>query len=351
MKLLWQPITLDLRTTFRIAHGASDHRFNVITKLIDGDYEGQGEAAGVAYHGETQTGIMNYLASLQGTSGDPQELTDPFLVEEFLNQLPPGSRAARASIDIALHDWIGQKLGQPVHRLLGLNPDSIPETSFTIAIDEPEIMAKRAQESKMPLIKVKLGSIDDEARLSAIRDATSARVRVDANGGWTRENAAKLIPRLAEFGLELIEQPLAVGDIEGLRWLRSLKLNTPIFADENIKTARDVAAHAGAVDGVVIKLMKTGGIREALRAIHTARALDMLVMIGCMVETSLGVTAAAHLAPLCDYVDLDGPLLIKNDPFKGIEYHGAKIVLPKHPGIGVIKKLKDIDPSGVESDE
>jgi L-Ala-D/L-Glu epimerase len=203
----------------------------------------------------------------------------------------------------------------------------------------------------MPLIKVKLGSIDDEARLSAIRDATSARVRVDANGGWTREYAAKLIPRLAEFGLELIEQPLAVGDIEGLRWLRSLKLNTPIFADENIKTARDVAAHAGAVDGVVIKLMKTGGIREALRAIHTARALDMLVMIGCMVETSLGVTAAAHLAPLCDYVDLDGPLLIKNDPFKGIEYHGAKIVLPKHPGIGVINQLKDIDPSGVEPDE
>ncbi len=336
----WHPITLDLRTTFRIAHGASDQRFNVIVTLEESGLTGRGEAAAVVYHGETQAGIIAYLSSLQGTTADPQKLNDPFLVEDFLKRLPPGSRAARAALDIALYDWVGQKLGQPVYRLFGLNPHLIPETSFTIAIDEPEIMAERAQQSNLPVIKIKLGSGKDQECVAAIRAATPARLRVDANAGWTREQAADLIPRLSEYGLELVEQPLAVGDIEGLRWLHSLKLGMPIFADENIKTAQDVAAHAGAVDGVVIKLMKTGGIREAVRAIHTARALDMQVMIGCMVETSLGVTAAAHLAPLCDYVDLDSPLLIKNDPFEGLEYQGAKIVLPELVGIGIKEKQK-----------
>jgi len=315
MRLSWQPITLDLRTTFRIAHGASNQRFNVITHLEVDDYHGRGEAAAVAYHGESQSGIIAYLANLAGSDADPCRIEDPFLIDEFLRKLPAGSPAARASIDIALHDLLGKHLGQPVYRLLGLNPQEIPETSFTIAMDEPERMAERARQSSWPILKIKLGSQDDEAIIAAIRNATSARLRVDANAGWTREQAAALIPRLAAYGLELVEQPLAVGDIEGFRWLRAQKFGVPIFADESIKTARDVAAHAGAVDGVVIKLMKTGGIREALSAIHTARALEMRVMIGCMVETSLGVAAAAQLAALCDYVDLDGPLLIKNDPF------------------------------------
>ncbi len=147
-----------------------------------------------------------------------------------------------------------------------------------------------------------------------------------------------MIPRLAQYGMEFIEQPLPVGDIEGLRWLRAQKLGVPIFADENILTSRDVAAHAGAVDGVVIKIAKTGGLREALRAIHTARALDMQIMIGCMVETSLAVTAAAHLAPLCDYADLDGPLMIRNDPFEGMRYDRARLVLPDRPGLGILRK-------------
>jgi L-Ala-D/L-Glu epimerase len=335
MKLSWQPITLDLRTTFRIAHGASDQRFNVITRLEDDESIGSGEAAAVPYHGESQSGIIAYLARLEGSLADPAHFEDPFLIEDFLCTLPPGSRAARASIDIALHDLLGKRLGQPLYRLLGLNPRAIPETSFTIAIDEPDKMAERARQTSWPVLKIKLGSQDDETIIAAIRKATSARLRVDANAGWTREQAAALIPRLAAYDLELVEQPLPVGDIEGHRWLRAQKLGVPIFADESIKTARDVADHAGAVDGVVIKLMKSGGIREALSAIHTARALDMRVMIGCMVETSLGVTAAAHLAALCDYVDLDGPLLIKNDPFQGIEYQGSRILLPDRPGLGI----------------
>jgi L-alanine-DL-glutamate epimerase-like enolase superfamily enzyme len=199
-------------------------------------------------------------------------------------------------------------------------------------------MAERARAADMPILKIKLGATDDEAILTAIRQVHSGRLRVDANAGWSREQAAAIIPRLKEFDLEFIEQPLPMGDVEGLRWLRAKKLGVPIFADENILTSRDVAAHAGAVDGVVIKIAKTGGLREALRAIHTARALDMQIMLGCMVETSLAVTAAAHLSPLCDYADLDGPLMIRNDPFTGLRYDRAQLVLPDRPGLGVTRK-------------
>jgi L-alanine-DL-glutamate epimerase-like enolase superfamily enzyme len=259
-------------------------------------------------------------------------------MEDLLNNLPPGSAAARCAIDLALHDALGKRLGHPIYRLLGLNPARAPETSYTISIDEPEVMAERAKAANMPILKIKLGAGDDEAILSAIRQVHSGRIRVDANAGWSRAQAADIIPRLAKFGLEFVEQPLPMGDVEGLRWLRAQKLGVPIFADENILTSRDVAAHAGAVDGVVIKIAKTGGLREALRAIHTARALGMQIMLGSMVETSLAVTAAAHLAPLCDYADLDGPLMIGNDPFDGMRYDKARLVLPERPGLGVVRK-------------
>jgi len=337
MKLSWEPVTLNLRTTFRIAHGASDQRHNVIVRLD----EGVGEAAAVPFYGDTQASLMDYLAgvgdALGGALGD-----DPFLIDEVLSRRPPGSQAARAAIDIALHDLWGKRLGQPLYRLYGLDPKRMPQTSFTIAMDEPDVMARRARESGYPIIKIKLGSSDDEAIVAAIRQASSARLRVDANAGWSREQAAALIPRLAQYDLEFIEQPLKAGDIEGLRGLRqglrAQGVSVPFFVDESVKTARDVAAHAGVVDGVVIKLMKTGGLREALRAIHTARALDMQIMLSCMVESSVGVTAAAHLAPLCDYADLDGPLLIKDDPYQGLQYQGANMILPDLPGVGVIRR-------------
>jgi L-Ala-D/L-Glu epimerase len=330
MNLSFEPITLDLRTTFRIAHGASDQRHNVIVHLD----EGLGEGAGVAYLGETQTGIMEYLGRFSESLGD-----DPFQIEAILGRLPAGSQAARAAIDIALHDLWGRRIGQPLYRLLGLSPDKIPPTSLTIGIDEPARMAEQARQSGSSHLKIKLGSPDDQAIVAAIRGATDAKLRVDANAGWTRDQAARLITRLAQYGVELVEQPLPIGDVEGMRalrrGLRAEGVAVPLIADESVKTARDVAAHAGAADGVVIKLMKTGGIREALRAIHTARALDMRVMISCMIETSVGVTAAAHLAPLCDYVDLDGPLLIRNDPFEGLRYEGNRLVLPAGAGLGV----------------
>ncbi len=329
MKLTWEGVTLKLKTTFRLARGSGDERHNVIVHVD----EGVGEAAAVPQFNDTQASLMEDLARVADGLGD-----DPFEIEDVLNKLPPMSQAARAGVDIALHDVWARRLGQPLYRLLGLNPKNVPQTSFTIAIDEPEKMAERARQSGYPLIKVKLGSADDEAIVAAIRRATPARLRADANAGWTREQAADLIPRLKQYDLEFIEQPLVAGDLEGLRWLREKNLGVPIFGDEGVKTARDVARHAGLVDGVVVKLMKTGGIREAQRAIAVARSLDMRVMLSCMVETSVGVTAAAHLAPLCDYADLDGPLLISNDPFAGLIYAGAAFTLPDVPGIGVVRR-------------
>ncbi len=331
MKISWERITLDLKTTFRIAHGASDQRFNVLVHLG----EGVGEAPGVPQYNETQDGIVAYLESV------PELPDDLFDLDEILCSLPPGSRAGRAAIDVALHDAWGKRLCQPLYRLFGLNPARIPPTSFTIAMDKPELMAERARELGYPIYKIKLGSDQDEQMVRAIRKATDAFLRVDANAGWTREQALRLIPLLAAYHLELVEQPLPADDTEGLGWLKS-RLNAqgtqvPIFADESARTSNDIARLAGKVDGVVIKLMKTEGLRGALRAIHTARALDMKIMISCMVETSAAVTAAAHLAPLCDYVDLDGPLLIQNDPFQGLQYLGSKIRLSDAPGLGLIR--------------
>jgi L-Ala-D/L-Glu epimerase len=329
MKLHWEPITLELHTTFRVAHGASDQRHNVLVYLDDG----VGEAAAVPYYGETQPGIIEYLKSV------PDLGDDPFDMDAVLAKRPPGSRAARSAMDEALHDLWGKRLGQPLYKLFGLNPNNLPLTSFTIGMDEPQAMAEQARVSGYPILKIKLGSDNDEAILKAIRKATGARLRVDANAGWSREQALQIIPRLIEYELEFIEQPLAVDDVDGYFWLkdqlRAQRINIPIFADETAKNSHDVAKLAGALDGVVVKTMKSEGIREALRMIHTARAHDMQVMLSCMVESSVGVTAAAHLAPLCDYADLDGPLLIRNDPYHGLKYDGARMTLPDSPGLGL----------------
>jgi len=332
MKLYWEPITLDLKTTFRVAHGASDQRHNVLVYLDDG----VGEAAAVPYYGEAQQSIIEYLQSV------PDLGDDPFDIDAVLACRPPGSRAARSAIDQALHDLWGKELGQPLYKLFGLNPAHLPLTSFTIGMDEPQVMAEQAKASNYPLIKIKLGSERDEEMVTAIRKATNARLRVDANAGWSREHALEIIPRLVDYDLEFIEQPLAVEDVEGYFWLknklRGQKADIPIFADETAKTSHDITKLAGAVDGVVVKTMKSEGIREALRMIHTARAHDMQIMLSCFIESSVGVTAAAHLAPLCDYADLDGPLLIKNDPYRGLKYDGARMTLPNGSGLGVERR-------------
>ena len=329
MKLTWEPLTLKLATAFNIAHGSYTERYNVLARLESDGLVGLGEAPVVPYLGESREGVMDTLARSADVLGD-----DPWLIEDILARLPVGSAAARSAVSLTLYDLHGQRLGQPLWRVLGLNPARAPQTSVTIGIDTPEVMAAQARALNAPILKVKLGSPDDVRLVQAVREATTAAIRVDANAGWTRDTAAALLPRLAELDIEFVEQPLAAEDWEGLRWLRE-RSPLPLFADEAVRSTADVARLAGAVDGVVVKLAKFGGIREALRAIDLAHALDMQVMLSCMVESTLGVSAASHLAPLAEYADLDGPLLIANDPFQGMAYDGARLVLPIGPGLGV----------------
>jgi L-alanine-DL-glutamate epimerase-like enolase superfamily enzyme len=329
MQISYETIELRLRHTFHIAHGASDTRRNVLLRLGDG----LGEAAPVAYHGESAEGVAETLARWQP---EIERLDDPTAIAWLLERCT-GSRAARAAVDLALHDALGKRLGFPVYQLLGLSHLPLPPTSFTIAITAPEELVARVQAAAAyPILKVKLGTDRDLDIVRTIREAApNTTIRVDANAGWTVEQALRLIPRFAELGVELVEQPLRVDDLEGFRALKRARLPLPIIADESVKVPGDVVRLADAVDGVNIKLMKTGGIQGALAAIHTARSCGLKIMLGCMIETSLGATAAAHLAGLVDWVDLDGPLLIANDPYCGVEFTGADLTLPHGAGLGV----------------
>lgn len=329
MHVSYETIELRLRHTFHIAHGASTTRHNVLLRLGDG----LGEAAPVAYHGESAEAVAATLGRWQP---ELDRLDDPAAITWLLHKLE-GSRAARAAVDLALHDALGKRLNCPLHTLLGLHHLPLPPTSFTIAITAPEELVARVQAAaSYPILKVKLGTDHDLAIVRTIREAApQAILRVDANAAWSVAQALELIPQLAELGVELIEQPLPVDDLDGLRTLKAAQLPLPIVADESVKSPGDVVRLAAVVDGVNIKLMKTGGIQGALAAIQTARSCGLKIMLGCMVETSLGATAAAQLAGLADWVDLDGPLLIANDPFSGVRFEGAQLHLPTGPGLGV----------------
>ena len=332
MRLAYEPLDLSLRHTFHIAHGASDVRHNVVVSVG----EGLGEAAPVAYHGESAEGVV---AALEQWRQAVEDLHDPAALHALLGRLT-GSAAARAAIDLALHDALGKRLGCSVADLLALRDLPLPPTSFTIAITAQEELPERVRAaSAYGILKVKLGTPRDAAIVRTIREhAPHARIRVDANAGWNADQALALMPELEELDVELVEQPLAVGDRAGLERLKRGRFRPAIVVDESIKSARDIVAHVGLVDGVNIKLMKTGGIAGALAAIHTARACGLRVMLGCMIESSLGVTAAAHLAPLVDWVDLDGPLLIRDDPFTGVRFDGDQLKLPEGPGLGVRRR-------------
>lgn len=348
MRLLIEPLSLRLRQPFVIAHGASTTRENVLVRLIgEGDVgasrgrggalEGLGEAAAVPYLGESRAGIVAYLEGLERALPE----LDPLTFAHVIDALPPGSAAARAAVDMALHDAFGKVLGAPLYRLFGLAAGRVPPSSFTIAIGAPEEMARAARTAPLPVLKLKLGADGeavDLARVDAVRAASALPIRVDANAGWSRESAERLLPRLAERGVELCEQPLPAGDLEGLRALSRLPKRPALFADEGIRTSADIVAHAGLVEGVVIKLAKSGGLRGALRDITLARALGLDVLLSCMIESSVAVTAAAHLAPLCQHVDLDGPLLIDNDPFEGVLHREGRLILPDRPGLGLVAR-------------
>ncbi len=332
MELHYDVADLALRHTFHIAHGTSDLRRNVIIAIGDG----LGEAAPVAYHHESVDGVSS---ALEHWRPGIEHLSEPAGLHALLRTLS-GSNAARAAVDIALHDALGKRLGCSLADLMGLRQLPVPPTSFTIAITTPEeLPARVAEAAGYPILKVKLGTSRDLETVRTIREhAPAARIRVDANAGWSREQALALMPALAEVGVEFVEQPLAVGDLDGLAAIKQACTGLPVVVDESVRSAADVVALAPYVDGVNVKLMKTGGIAGAVAAIHTARSCGLRVMLGCMIETSLGVTAAAHLAPLADWLDLDGPLLIANDPFRGVTFDGAELRLPDGPGLGVERR-------------
>lgn len=330
MQLKTYPLELQLRTTFRIAHSASDTRHNVLLHLGDG----WGEAAPVSYHGESAARVLAWVERYHSAL---TQADDPACLRWLLAQLDTSSRAAHAAVDLALHDALGKRLGINVRTMLGLEGLLLPRTSFTLPIADPDSLRIQATAAgHYPILKIKLGGPADLASVALIREAApNSRLRVDANGGWSLATAQQMIPALIEHEVELIEQPLAADDRAGYLALHAARYRVPIFADEPIKNAADVVRWASSVDGVNIKLMKTGGIIGALDAIAAARAHGLQVMLGCMIETGLGVAAAATIAGLADYVDLDGPLLISNDPTTGLSYDSAHIIAPTGPGLGI----------------
>ena len=328
-----RPIDLKLTTPFRISRAVSQVAPNVIMQISHKDWTGYGEAAPDEFYGETQETVLACVSAFAGNLGD-----DPFAFEEILSQLDTIIRlhpSAKAAVDMALYDLVGKMLNVPVYKLLGLNPEHTPQTSFTLGIDTPANMAKKALLARdYPILKVKVGTKNDVANIQAIREVSSATIRVDANTAWTPKEAIKMINALAPYNLEFVEQPTAPRDLDGLRLIRE-NVPLPIIADESCVTVEDIPRIVGCVDGINIKLMKCGGLRHALKMIHVARAHNLRIMIGCMIESSLAITAAAHLTPLVDYADLDGHLLIDNDPYEGVKVVNGKLALPDGPGLGV----------------
>ena len=331
---------------FVIARGGASEWRTVTVRVRDADgAEGWGEAAPSRFYGETPETVVAALARY----GDVLADLDPWALEDAEARLAAalrGNAAARAAVSAALHDLAARRLGVPLWRLWGLDPAASPRSSFTIAIaaDEATLRARvrEAVDAGYPILKVKLGSPDglarDEAIVRAVREeAPAAVLRVDANAAWTAKGALAAIDLLADLGVEFVEQPLAPHDLEGLRFVRD-RSPLPIVADESCLVAADVPRLAGVVDGVNLKLAKCGGLREALRLVATARAHGMLVMCGCMIETSLGITAAAHLAPLLDCADLDGAALLADDPYVGATIDGGTIALPDGAGLGVVRR-------------
>jgi L-alanine-DL-glutamate epimerase-like enolase superfamily enzyme len=339
-----EPLDLKLQRPFRISRGVQHYARSLLVEIADGELTGIGEAApdGGGYYGETRETMLAALDRLADHLPD-----DPLLLEDAADGLDRalhhGHGALKSAVDMALHDLAGKRLGVPVYRLLGLNPARAPLTSFTIGIDTPEAMARGAREAgkQYPILKIKVGTPRDLENVRAIRDATDATLRVDANAGWTPKEAVRQIAALADYGVELVEQPVAAADLEGLRFVRE-RSPLPIFADESCVTVEDVPRMAGVVDGINIKLAKCGGLRHALRMIATARAHHLRVMLGCMVSSSLAITAAAHLSPLVDYADLDGGLLLAADPFAGVRVESGKLILPEVPGLGVSRRQVDV---------
>jgi L-Ala-D/L-Glu epimerase len=328
-------VSLPLAQTFAIARMARDEQELIRVEVEHDGLTGYGEAAPIYYRGETPASALELLAEEVPAL---LEDCDPFALERIGARLADreGEAAAKAALDAALHDWIGRRLGVPVWRLLGLSPSDAPPTSYTLAISSLEETREHTLAARgFRALKLKLGGPGDLERVRAVRQLTDVPLRVDANEGWTLETAWELVPELVELGVELIEQPFPAGDRESLTALRELRPRPPLVLDESVHDLGDVAEAARCADAINVKLAKAGGLREALRMIAAARALGLRVMLGCMVESQLGVASAAQIASLADWVDLDGHLLLAEQPYEGLTLDDGRVLPSDAPGLGV----------------
>lgn len=335
MKLSWEPYELKLQHTFTVATYSRTTTPDVQLRIDYDGFVGYGEASMPPYLGQSVKSVCKFLEKV-----NLEQFPDPFQIDDILTYVDginEGDTAAKAAVDIALHDLVGKLLGAPWYRIWGLNPAKAPLTTFTIGIDTPEVVKEKTLEcaGKFKILKVKVGLPGDKEMIETIRSVTDLPLAVDANQGWKdREHALDMIHWLKEKGIVMIEQPMPKEKLDDIAWLTE-RSPLPVFADESIQRLADVRRVAGAFTGINIKLMKCTGMREAWKMLTFARACGMKVMIGCMTETSCAVSAAAQISPAVDFADLDGNLLIANDRFRGVEVVNGALALPDRPGIGV----------------
>lgn len=336
LRLSFEPYELQLRHTFTVSSHSRKTTPDVQVKLEYEGFTGYGEASMPPYLGQSVETVCAFLSKV-----DLAQFNDPFQLDNILayvDSLSPGDSAAKAAVDIALHDLVGKLLGQPWWRLWGLDPAKTPDTTFTIGIDTPDVVRQKTREcaDRFNILKVKVGLDNDKEMISTIREITDLPLAVDANQGWKdREQALDEIHWLKENGVVMVEQPMAKERLDDNAWITE-RSPLPIFADEAIQRLADIPSIKGAYHGINIKLMKCTGMREAWKMLNYARAEGMKVMVGCMTETSCAVSAAAQLSPAVDFADLDGNLLITNDLYSGMEVVKGKITLSDRPGIGIV---------------
>ena len=337
MKLSFEPYELQLRHTFTVSSYSRKTTPDVQVRLDFEGFTGYGEASMPPYLGQSVESVTAFLQKVDlGGFKDPSQMEE---ILTYIDSLSPGDSAAKAAVDIALHDLVGKIWGLPWYRIWGFDPAKTPDTTFTIGIDTPEVVREKTREcaDKFNILKVKVGLEGDKEMIRTIREITDLPLAVDANQGWKdRQQALDMICWLHEQGVVMAEQPMPTDRLDDIAWITE-QSPIPIFADESIQRLKDIPALKGAFSGINIKLMKCTGMREAHKMMTLGRALGMKVMLGCMTETSCGISAAAQLSPAVDFADLDGNLLIANDRFDGVQVKGGRLVLPDdRPGIGVI---------------
>ncbi|MCD8573233.1 MAG: dipeptide epimerase [Bacteroides graminisolvens] len=337
LKLRFQPYNLQLKHVFTVATYSRTTTPDVQVEVEYDGITGYGEASMPPYLGESVESVMRFLQQV-----NLEQFSDPFQLEEILayvDGIMPGNTAAKASVDIALHDLVGKLLGAPWHKIWGLDKSKAPSTTYTIGIDTPDVVRQKTLEvaGQFNILKVKLGRDNDKEMIETIRSVTQLPIAVDANQGWTdKHHALDMVFWLKEQGIVMVEQPMPKTQLDDIAWVTQ-QSPLPIFADESLQRLSDVVKLKDAFTGINIKLMKCTGMREAWKMVTLGRALGMKVMVGCMTETSCAVSAAAQFSPAVDFADLDGNLLIANDRFKGMEVVKGKITLNDLPGLGLVK--------------